>query len=202
MQGYTHLTRLSSRVLKAQHSHWGLVTIKCAHQVKHRHFLKQEAEFLYSNTRSNTSNVWPTYCDYFFIHHCDCLTLTHMSGKTLLEIHNSSNIQASLPSHWLSTLESAINQIHTLGFIHGDIKPSNIVISQQGQMQLIDFGSVTKIGTERAALRFESYTPQYSRDYFVTSQVDDWFSLAVILEQLFDDAALPSRYQTLLKQQR
>ncbi|MFA0502443.1 protein kinase family protein, partial [Vibrio sp. 10N.222.46.A1] len=60
-RGYTNLSRLGRRVLQAQHPSWGVVTIKYAQAVKHRHFLKQEAEFLYSNSNYN----WPEYCDYF-----------------------------------------------------------------------------------------------------------------------------------------
>lgn len=204
--GYTNLSRLSSLVFQAQHSSWGLVTIKYAQELKHRHFLKQEAEFLYSNTNFNTDSnkkdIWPNYCDYFSSHKSDCLVLSYMNGKTLLEIQADSDLAECLPSHWISTLEATINQVHTLGFVHGDIKPSNIVFSPQGQAQLIDFGSVTKIGTEHEQLRFESYTPRYSRPHLVTSKLDDWFALAVMLEEVLDDAALPSRYQVLLKQHR
>ncbi|WP_241907782.1 protein kinase domain-containing protein [Vibrio lentus] len=201
--GYTNLSRLSSRVFKAQHPSWGLVTIKSAQELKHRHFLKQEAEFLYSNTDSNTGDIWPSYCDYFSSHKSDCLVLSYINGKTLLEIQADSDFAECLPYHWISTLEATINQVHTLGFVHGDIKPSNIVFSPQGQAQLIDFGSVTKIGTKREQLRFESYTPRYSRQHLVTSKLDDWFALAVMLEEWIDDSAvLPSRYEILLKQNR
>ncbi|CDT62294.1 Hypothetical protein VCR26J2_290041 [Vibrio coralliirubri] len=202
--GYTNLTRLSPRVFRAQHPSWGLVTIKYAQELKHRHFLKQEAEFLYSNTNtdSNKKDTWPNYCDYFSCHQTDCLVLSHLSGNTLQEIQSNSNINAGMPYQWLSTLESAINQVHTVGFVHGDIKPSNIVLSPQGQAQLIDFGSVTKIGTERAALRFESYTPRYAMLDSVTNKLDDWFALAVMLEEQLDETDLPSRYQVLLKQHR
>ncbi|WP_269147701.1 protein kinase domain-containing protein [Vibrio coralliirubri] len=180
--------------------------MKYAQELMHRHFLKQEAEFLYSNTNTNTDSnkkdTWPNYCDYFSRHQTDCLVLSHLSGNTLLEIQSNSNINTDMPSQWLSTLESAINQVHTVGFVHGDIKPSNIVLSPQGQAQLIDFGSVTKIGTERAALRFESYTPRYTMLDSVTSRLDDWFALAVMLEEQLDEVDLPSRYQVLLKQHR
>lgn len=204
--GYTNLTRLSLRVFRAQHPSWGLVTIKYAQELMHRHFLKQEAEFLYSNTNtdSNKKDTWPNYCDYFSRHQTDCLVLSHLSGNTLQEIQSNSNINAGMPSQWLSSLESAINRIHTLDYVHGDIKPSNIVLSPQAQAQaqLIDFGSVTKIGTERTALRFESYTPRYAMLDSVTSRLDDWFALAVMLEEQLDEANLPSRYQVLLKQHR
>ncbi|NVN83137.1 protein kinase family protein [Vibrio sp. Scap24] len=204
--GYTDLTRLSSRVFSAQHSSWGLVTIKYAQQLKHRHFLKQEAEFLYSNTKFKTDynrkDIWPNYCDYFSSHQSDCLVLSYIDGQTLLDIQTNSKTTQPLLYRWLTALEKVINQVHTLGFVHGDIKPSNIICSPQGQARLIDYGSVTKIGTERSVLRFDSYTPRYSRHQSVTNTLDDWFALAVILEELLDAGVLPSRYQVLLKQHR
>lgn len=204
--GYTELTRLSSRVYRAQHPSWGLVTIKYAQELKHRHFLKQEAEFLYTNTNFNTDSnkqdIWPQYCDYFSSHQSDCLVFSYISGQTLLEMQTNSNTTQPLIYHWLNALEKVINQVHRLGFVHGDIKPSNIICNPQGQAQLIDFGSVTRIGTERSVLRFDNYTPRYSRHQSITNKPDDWFALAVILEELLDDAALPSRYQILLKQHR
>lgn len=200
--GYTDLARLSSRVFKAQHRSWGLVTIKHAHELKHRHYLKQEAEFLYSNTDLDTQGTYPKYLDYLSNYQQDFLVLSHISGQTLREILNDSNLPECSSFQFISSLETAINQIHRLGFVHGDLKPSNVVISQQGQTHLIDFGSVTKIGTEREKLRFDSYTPRYSREHTTTSKLDDWFSLAVILEELSDIGSLPSRYQILLKQHR
>ncbi|WP_260809473.1 protein kinase domain-containing protein [Vibrio splendidus] len=204
--GYTELTRLSSRAFRAQHPNWGLVTIKYAQELKHRHFLKQEAEFLYSNTNFNTNSnkqdIWPQYCDYFSSHKSDCLVLSYINGQTLLEMQTNSKATTPLLYHWLNALEKVINQVHRLGFVHGDIKPSNIIFSPQGQAQLIDFGSVTKIRIEREKLRFDSYTPRYSRHHSITNKLDDWFALAVILEELLDDAELPSRYQVLLKQHR
>ncbi|MGF1853582.1 AarF/UbiB family protein [Vibrio satsumensis] len=200
--GYTDLARLSSRVFKAQHRSWGLVTIKYAHELKHRHYLKQEAEFLYSNTDLDTQGTYPKYLDYFSNYQQDFLVLSHISGQTLREILNDSNLPECSSFQFISSLETAINQIHKLGFVHGDLKPSNVVISQQGRAHLIDFGSITKIGTEREKLRFDSYTPRYSREHTITSKLDDWLALAVILEELSDIGSLPSRYQILLKQHR
>ena len=200
--GYTDLARLSSRVFKAQHRSWGLVTIKYAHELKHRHYLKQEAEFLYSNTDLDTQGTYPKYLDYFSNYQQDFLVLSHISGQTLREILNDSNLPECSSFQFISSLGTAINQIHKLGFVHGDLKPSNVVISQQGRAHLIDFGSITKIGTEREKLRFDSYTPRYSREHTITSKLDDWLALAVILEELSDIGSLPSRYQILLKQHR
>ncbi|KAA8672382.1 protein kinase domain-containing protein [Vibrio gigantis] len=198
--GYTDLTRLSSRVFKAQHRSCGWVTIKYAHKLKHRHYLKQEAEFLYSNTDLDTQDTYPKYLDYFSSHQHDFLVLSHINGQTLLEMLSDSKMTDHSSCQFISSLETAINQIHKLGFVHGDLKPSNIVISEQGRAHLIDFGSVTQMGMDRDKLRFNSYTPRYSREHTITSKLDDWFALAVILESLSDVRSLPSRYQVFLKQ--
>ncbi|MFV8462188.1 protein kinase domain-containing protein [Vibrio campbellii] len=200
--GYTFLTRLSSRVFKAQHRSWGLVTLKYAHKLKHRHYLKQEAEFLYSNTDLDTQGTYPKYLDYFSNYQQDFLVLSHIRGQTLLERQSESKMTNHSSCQFISSLETAINQIHRLGFVHGDLKPSNIIMSEQGRAHLIDFGSVTQMGTDREKLRFNSYTPRYSRKHTITSKLDDWFALAVILEELSDIGSLPSRYQILLKQHR
>ncbi|MFZ3407141.1 protein kinase domain-containing protein [Vibrio chagasii] len=176
--------------------------IKYAQELKHRHFLKQEAEFLYSNTDLDTQCICPKYLDYFSNYQHDFLVLSHISGQTLWEILNDSNTPKCSSFQFISSLETAINQIHKLGFVHGDLKPSNIVMSEQRQAHLIDFGSITKIGTEREKFRFDSCTPRYSRAHTITSKLDDWFALAVILEELSDVRSLPSRYQVLLKQHR
>ncbi|MEG3222926.1 protein kinase family protein [Vibrio gigantis] len=200
--GYTDLARLSSRVFKAQHRSWGWVTIKYAHELKHRHYLKQEAEFLYSNSDLDTQCICPKYLDYFSNYQQDFLVLSHISGQTLREILNDSNLPECSSFQFISSLETAINQIHKLGFVHGDLKPSNIIMSEQGRTHLIDFGSVTHMGTNREKLRFNSNTPRYSREHTITSKLDDWFALAVILEELSDIGSFPSRYQVLLKQHR
>lgn len=200
--GYTDLARLSSRVFKAQHRSWGMVTIKYAHELKHRHYLKQEAEFLYSNTDLDTQGTYPKYLDYLSNYQQDFLVLSHIGGQTLLETQSESKMTNHSSCQFISSLETAINQIHRLGFVHGDLKPSNIIMSEQGRAHLIDFGSVTQMGTDREKLRFNSYTPRYSREHTITSKLDDWFALTVILAELLDEAVIPSRYQVLLKQHR
>lgn len=41
---------------------------------------------------------------------------------------------------WGLELESILRQIHAKGFVHRDVKPSNIIITPTGDLTLIDFG--------------------------------------------------------------
>ena len=55
-------------------------------------------------------------------------------------------------------LASTLAGLHRAGFRHGDVKPANVVVSPDGQVQLIDFGLVARIG---AARRGVAGTPAY-----------------------------------------
>ncbi|CAE6449607.1 unnamed protein product [Rhizoctonia solani] len=49
-------------------------------------------------------------------------------------------------------LTTAVEHLHTNGIVHGDIKPDNVLVTDQGQVQLADFGSA--ISTLATALNF------------------------------------------------
>ena len=55
-----------------------------------------------------------------------------------------------LDSQWvirvLRHLTQAIGRLHTEGLIHGDLHPDNLLISEQGEVCILDLGSACKIG--------------------------------------------------------
>jgi len=40
---------------------------------------------------------------------------------------------------------TSLKKIHDTGIVHGDIKPSNLVVTKQGQIKLTDFGATTDL---------------------------------------------------------
>lgn len=83
-------------------------------------------------------------------------------------------------------LAGALEYMHLNGVCHLDVKPSNIIISQDDSLKLIDFGAAQYIGEKNtvieASLGYAS--PDYVKHGDGTPQ-DDVFSLAVMTYHLF-----------------
>jgi serine/threonine protein kinase len=59
-------------------------------------------------------------------------------------IHIASSWQESIP-HYALQLVEALRYIHAQGIIHCDLKPSNILCSRNGRIQLADFGCAVQM---------------------------------------------------------
>nr|WP_166245771.1 AarF/UbiB family protein [Paenibacillus turpanensis] len=103
--------------------------------------------------------------------------------------HVSSYIQKN-GLDWLQvigrSLLEKLAELHRSGWVFGDIKPSNILVSEYGKVDLIDFGGVTAAGRS-----VKQFTELYDRGYWnagsrTANPAYDLFSVAVLLLQLAD----------------
>ena len=53
----------------------------------------------------------------------------------------------------LQQVASALTSLHELGFAHGDLKPSNIIMQRDLQVLLSDFGSAVRLGDKKSCRR-------------------------------------------------
>jgi serine/threonine protein kinase len=92
-----------------------------------------------------------------------------------------------LPVIGTSLLQQMIN-IHRQGFVFGDLKHDHSLISEYGQVRLIDYGGVTPIGYS-----IRQFTPHYDRGYWNAGsrradEAYDLFSFAILcLESVIPD---------------
>ena len=49
---------------------------------------------------------------------------------------------------YLAEMILAIDSVHSLGYVHRDIKPDNVLLTRQGHIRLADFGSCLKLDAE------------------------------------------------------
>lgn len=119
------------------------------------------------------------------------LTMPLLAGQPLdasAGCHNGRRVlQVGLP------LLSALQAIYETGFVHGDVKPANIMVARDGRIVLIDCNIASSIGSEQDPTMLAPTgcifgTPSYFAPEQVRGeQVDqraDIFSASVVLYQL------------------
>jgi len=66
---------------------------------------------------------------------------------------------------WISIvglrLLEKLRELHQLGFVFGDLKPENVMVSEYGEVELIDYGGVSSIGRS-----VKQFTEWYDRGYW------------------------------------
>lgn len=80
--------------------------------------------------------------------------------------------------------------LHQSGYIFGDLKPENVIVSAYGHVELIDYGGVGAVGRS-----VKQFTEWYDRGYWnagsrTGDESYDLFSFAVMCIQLLDEEAL------------
>lgn len=85
-----------------------------------------------------------------------------------------------------------LTALHRSGYIFGDLKPANVMVTTYGQVELIDYGGVSAVGRS-----VKQFTEWYDRGYWnagsrTGDEAYDLFSFAVMCIQLLDEEALKS----------
>lgn len=47
---------------------------------------------------------------------------------------------------WLESIESALRHLHSLGLVHNDITPANIMLSKENEAVIIDCDTTCRVG--------------------------------------------------------
>lgn len=114
------------------------------------------------------------------------LVMPRLEGTTMLE-HMSATPKPLPVALWLvRQIAQALDALHTAGWIHGDVKPENVIVGSRGHATLIDLGFASRIHT----LPTHNYrgTPEYTSPetlsgQFASMAAMDVFSLGRVLWQ-------------------
>jgi eukaryotic-like serine/threonine-protein kinase len=95
----------------------------------------------------------------------DCLIMECVEGQDLSKWVKSNKLHdKEIALQWLRKIASILSYIHNKKYFHRDIKPGNIMLKDNGELSLIDYGIVREITDtvyERGAST-KAYTPAYA----------------------------------------
>ncbi len=104
----------------------------------------------------------------------------------------------------LKQLAEGVSALHKIGKLHCDLKPSNVLVTNENRLVLLDFGLVTEL-TANIQDREVFGTPDYmSPEHGVgkpLSEASDWYSLGVMLyEALTGQLPFDSTFGNVIKE--
>lgn len=109
-------------------------------------------------------------------------------------------------SHWVGVigyrLLERLAQLHAAGWVFGDIKSDNVLVSEYGRVELVDYGGMSAIGRS-----VRQFTEVYDRGYWsagsrMADPAYDCFAVAVLWLHALDGKRLMQLTRTLLPQNR
>ena len=132
----------------------------------------------------NIVKYFETYDDRNFLF----LVMEYINGEELLGMvknrYEGQGMPEAVAANYLRQILLAVNYCHGQGIVHRDIKPTNIMVTKNGTIRLIDFGLAT---VNTATLRTRTGTPSYMAPEVLEGhygpQCDMW-SIGVMLYQL------------------
>lgn len=104
--------------------------------------------------------------------------------------------------HAFGQLASGLNALHQAGFLHRDLKPTNVLVTDQGRTVILDFGLAVEMEGEvfRNSLHEFAGTPFYMAPEQAAGQsvtaAADWYSVGVMLFEALT-GQLPFQSRTL-----
>jgi serine/threonine protein kinase len=115
------------------------------------------------------------------------LVMEYVNGRTLQQVLSESPIPWPRACSWAADLANALGRAHHAGIIHGDVKPANIMITEEGEVKLSDFG-IARFATQVSCSGRIMGTPAYLAPEQIMGEPhstrSDLFSLGIVLYQM------------------
>jgi serine/threonine protein kinase len=115
------------------------------------------------------------------------LVMEYVTGKTLQQVLLESPIPFPRACAWAADLAGALTRAHRAGIIHGDVKPANILVTEDGNVKLGDFG-IARFATQVSGSGHMMGTPAYLSPEQIHGEPQntrsDLFSLGIVLYQM------------------
>ena len=141
--------------------------------------------------------------DFLEINGTAYIVMEMLHGDTLEgRLKKSGRLDAAGTDRILWTLLDGLEQVHNAGFLHRDIKPANILLDEQGNPTLIDFGASRAAMAGRTTAMTAIFTPGYAAAEQMTSAKQgpwtDIYGLSATLYHAIIGKAPPNAFDRML----
>ncbi len=165
------------------------VAIKAVHlndQLQHQENLDQLLSEARIVSRLQHNNIVTIY-DLGITNHRPYLVLEYVEGTSLRQkLRAGLKIEDSL--HIMRNILSGVGAAHAQNIAHGDIKPANILINNEGSAKVADFGLAHFSDSRQSDSNALYGTPQYmAPEYIETRQhriISDVFSIGLVFYEM------------------
>src|SRR5271155_2803805 len=70
----------------------------------------------------------------------DFIAMEYVSGKTLDRLIGRKGIRLNDALHYAIQIADGLAAAHSAGIVHRDLKPANVIVNEQGEVKILDFG--------------------------------------------------------------
>ena len=116
------------------------------------------------------------------------IAMAYYKGETLQEKITRGTLSITDAISWAIQIADALATAHNAGIVHRDVKPANLLVTENGQVKVLDFGiakvagsDLTREGTAVGTIRYMS--PEQTRGGAIDHRTDLW-SLGVVLYEM------------------
>lgn len=147
---------------------------------------KREATAAASLSDNNIVNIYDVGTEGYI----NYIVMEYINGKTLKQIINENgSLESSRVINIAIQIGRALDCAHKNNIIHRDIKPHNIVVTDEGVVKVTDFGiakvsnSVTITNTSKIMGSAHYFSPEQARGGFVDNR-SDLYSLGIVMYEM------------------